>query len=768
MKNDIDDLLNSVFGSRTLRTGGQAAGREKPETPRLTLEPEPKQPSPRGRSPQRRTAPGRPAAPSRGASREDARPKADVPVIDFDAIGKQPPGTDLHAAPDFAAIERRAANAARELQALERAAPRTGAALDEAIARQRKEIEALNRSALEDIHRIGRELETPEVRGLSGGSAQEAAAAPLPNHAAPRGKAGLEGFDGLAEALGGTVLGQPDYLQKLVIALKRPYVMGHEGESARNAFLVTGPADTGKHLSLCAAAEELARRGVFVSGDISWMDLSLYPTAAEEKLFLQDLYMALAAKGDIVVFEHYERCQPAFLTVLSNLVQRGKSPLAGRYVLQNGRLVDAGNALVTDAVGALTPRGKYLVLLSEAPVAKLADSFGAPFVSALGDICETAALTPEILSAVAKAEFDKLAARAQKALGFTVTAGDAALLLAAESSGRAKGAQGVLAFWDRAYRALAQYRLEHDDAPKAAALGAADGRLTADFGAGPADLLSLLPEAYQGEVEAVKAELDGIVGLAAVKEYVLSLEDNFAVQARRKAAGLKTASVSMHMIFTGNPGTGKTTIARLVSRYLKAIGVLSGGQLVEVTRADLVGRYVGHTAPLTTQVLKSAVGGVLFIDEAYSLYRGKDDSFGLEAIDTLVKGMEDHRDDLIVILAGYSKEMAEFLTANSGLKSRFPNIIEFPDYTGEELLAIAKLQAGGKGYTLDERCDANLLAYFNAVQLTRARDAGNGRLARNKVEEAILNQSRRLVAQPEADLCLLLPEDFQLDDVGGI
>ena len=153
-------------------------------------------------------------------------------------------------------------------------------------------------------------------------------------------------------------------------------------------------------------------------------------------------------------------------------------------------------------------------------------------------------------------------------------------------------------------------------------------------------------------MEAVKAELDGIVGLAAVKEYVLSLEDNFAVQARRKAAGLKTASVSMHMIFTGNPGTGKTTIARLVSRYLKAIGVLSGGQLVEVTRADLVGRYVGHTAPLTTQVLKSAVGGVLFIDEAYSLYRGKDDSFGLEAIDTLVKGMEDHRDDLIVILGG--------------------------------------------------------------------------------------------------------------------
>ena len=143
-------------------------------------------------------------------------------------------------------------------------------------------------------------------------------------------------------------------------------------------------------------------------------------------------------------------------------------------------------------------------------------------------------------------------------------------------------------------------------------------------------------------------------------------------------------------------------------------------------------------------------------------------TFGGNRISLSLHGLEDQIEEINHTLAGYSKEMAEFLTANSGLKSRFPNIIEFPDYTGEELLAIAKLQAGGKGYTLDERCDANLLAYFNAVQLTRARDAGNGRLARNKVEEAILNQSRRLVAQPEGDLCLLLPEDFQLDDVGGV
>ena len=142
------------------------------------------------------------------------------------------------------------------------------------------------------------------------------------------------------------------------------------------------------------------------------------------------------------------------------------------------------------------------------------------------------------------------------------------------------------------------------------------------------------------------------------------------------------------------------------------MGVLTGGQLVEVTRADLVGKYVGHTAPLTQQVIRSAIGGVLFIDEAYALYRGADDSFGLEAIDTIVKGMEDNRQNLIVILAGYSREMEEFLTANSGLKSRFPNIIEFPDYTAEELLRITRITVENKGYVLDAACDAPLHGVF--------------------------------------------------------
>lgn len=260
----------------------------------------------------------------------------------------------------------------------------------------------------------------------------------------------------------------------------------------------------------------------------------------------------------------------------------------------------------------------------------------------------------------------------------------------------------------------------------------------------------------------LQAELDSYIGLADVKEEVKNLINMVNVYKLRRAHDLPTTDMSLHMVFTGNPGTGKTTIARLVAKYLKAIGALKGGQLVEVSRGDLVGRYTGHTAPLTNSVIQSALGGVLFIDEAYSLYRGEQDSFGLEAIDTLVKGMEDHRDELVVILAGYTKEMETFLTANSGLASRFPNKIEFPDYTADELLDITNVLARGKGYRLAESCTEPLRGYYERRQAEDARTAGNGRLARNTLEKAIFNQSRRLVAEPAAELDVILPSDLEL------
>ena len=577
----------------------------------------------------------------------------------------------------------------------------------------------------------------------------------------------LGSFEGLAAEVKQTVLGQDAFVDSVVRAMRRPFVLGTEAPAARNVILLTGGAGTGRHFALEETARCMAARGLLQSDRIATLDLALYPNSGAEKLFLQDLYAALHAPGEILAFEHYESCYPGFLKTLSDLAVKGSAPLSSRYLVnKEGILVDAGTALAPGAVSRIDPCGKYLIFYSHKGREALADKFGAALVSALGDVCETASYTREDLAALAAQQLNALAQKIRTRLGLTLAAGADVRDYVAAQCTKQKGAAGLSACTDRIFRALSEYCLRTDETLTG----------TVTLTAGPegvqfrlndgADqpLFDLLPAAYTGALDAIRAEINELVGLAPVKEYVFGLADNLQVQQRRAAAGLKTASLSMHMIFTGNPGTGKTTIARLVARYLKAIGALKGGQLVEVTRADLVGRYTGHTAPLTNSVIESALGGVLFIDEAYSLYRGEQDSFGLEAIDTLVKGMEDHRDELVVILAGYTREMETFLTANSGLASRFPNRIEFPDYTAVELLQITQVLAKNKGYTLAEACTEPLLGYYARWQESDARTAGNGRLARNTLEKAIFHQSRRLVAEPAAALDLILPSDLELKE----
>ena len=577
----------------------------------------------------------------------------------------------------------------------------------------------------------------------------------------------LGSFEGLAAEVKQTVLGQDAFVDSVVRAMRRPFVLGTEAPAARNVILLTGGAGTGRHFALEETARCMAARGLLQSDRIATLDLALYPNSGAEKLFLQDLYAALHAPGEILAFEHYESCYPGFLKTLSDLAVKGSAPLSSRYLVnKEGILVDAGTALAPGAVSRIDPCGKYLIFYSHKGREALADKFGAALVSALGDVCETASYTREDLAALAAQQLNALAQKIRTRLGLTLSAGaDVRDYVAAQCTAQ-KGAAGLSACTDRIFRALSEYCLRTDETLTGTVTltTGPEGVLFRLNDGADQPLFDLLPAAYTGALDAIRTEINELVGLAPVKEYVFGLADNLQVQQRRAAAGLKTASLSMHMIFTGNPGTGKTTIARLVARYLKAIGALKGGQLVEVTRADLGGRYTGHTAPLTNSVIESALGGVLFIDEAYSLYRGEQDSFGLEAIDTLVKGMEDHRDELVVILAGYTREMETFLTANSGLASRFPNRIEFPDYTAVELLQITQVLAKNKGYTLAEACTEPLLGYYARWQESDARTAGNGRLARNTLEKAIFHQSRRLVAEPASALDLILPSDLELKE----
>jgi hypothetical protein len=247
-------------------------------------------------------------------------------------------------------------------------------------------------------------------------------------------------------------------------------------------------------------------------------------------------------------------------------------------------------------------------------------------------------------------------------------------------------------------------------------------------------------------VEKLLSTLDGMIGLAGVKAEVRSLIDEIQVNEWRRGAGLAVGAVSHHLIFTGAPGTGKTTVARIYGELLKALGVLPNGKFKEVSRRDLVGQYIGHTAEKTSAVFEESMGGVLFIDEAYTLARsgGTGADFGREAIDTLVKLMEDHRDEIAIIAAGYTKEMADFLDANAGLASRFARTLEFENYSPEQLVLIVNRIAANDDYVLAGGVDAGLLEWFGQVE--RDQNFGNAREARRLLEGMRKAQSGRLRA----------------------
>lgn len=271
-------------------------------------------------------------------------------------------------------------------------------------------------------------------------------------------------------------------------------------------------------------------------------------------------------------------------------------------------------------------------------------------------------------------------------------------------------------------------------------------------------------EEKKPDFDELMGELESLVGLETVKKEVKNLVNLVKVRKLREENDLPVPPMSFHMVFLGNPGTGKTTVARLVSGLYAAIGVLSKGQLVEVDRSGLVAGYVGQTALKTQDAIKSAMGGVLFIDEAYSLASGGENDFGREAIETLLKAMEDHRDDLVVIAAGYTGPMEKFIHSNPGLESRFNRYFFFPDYDGPQLMEIFRIRCKKNSYTLSEEADARALEIFTELYEERTENFGNGRDVRNFFEDMVVRQSNRVAAMENPgkdDLITVLPVDLE-------
>ncbi len=574
------------------------------------------------------------------------------------------------------------------------------------------------------------------------------------------GKASKEVFNNIYNDLSNEIIGQDEACKAFTMAFRRPYVIGSDPKKIRNSIILYGSNGTGRYQMVTTMGQLLKKYGLTVSNEVYILDMSRYQSSAQEILFLQDLYVALTGKNPIILIENFEEASPIFNRMLTELVMNGTCILNKRYTFKNNQLVESTNTLSGDVIDHLNGNDKILVFVSEKNPTKMMDIFGKSFIDRIDDKVQTQRLDEDSLIRIIVQLIDSLILRCKSQLEMNLTVDPSVNKYLMSIYEPNDGKDSITPTVSKIYNELVDIALKNDDITDIHLRY--DETLKASFNEQVVDLDVV--DDSKAEREEIQKELDDIVGLDYVKNYLLSLENLLKINQIRKQKGLKTNEISKHMIFTGNPGTGKTTIARIVSRMMKACGILKQGQLVEVTRADLVGKYVGHTAPLTMSVIQSALGGVLFIDEAYSLYRGKDDSFGLEAIDTLVKMMEDHRDDLIVILAGYTKEMQEFLEANSGLKSRFANIIEFDDYTGEELMLIAKSIAKSKDYVIAEDALRPLQDYFTIIQAQGDPNSGNGRLARNLVEEAILNQSKRLLEHPEEQMNILERIDFDLGE----
>ncbi|MGN7479379.1 AAA family ATPase [Solibacillus silvestris] len=576
-------------------------------------------------------------------------------------------------------------------------------------------------------------------------------------------------FQHIRASIGAQWIGQGGYLEQLSIAFKRPFVTGMDPLKPKNAMFIFGHPGSGRKTSVRNMATLLKENKLIDYETVSKIDLASYATATEYQLFLSDLYKSLYAKSDIVLFENIEKAPSNVVDAIAQLTKTGTYKLSARYTVEQNRLMDTTGVLSRQTISEIHANQKFFVFLSERNEKDVYHMFGGDFMDAIPDLVHIYPFSEAEISQIAIRILENLKAKCASDLGIALSYDPAVSRFLAKQFKKVTGVISLKETADRyIYQPLSEMKLRnYEKLNESVHIKIESGKYVALAGAESLLLENFSRGMKEAGIADIKKELGQIVGIDSVKEYILKIEDNLKIQQLRESKGLSRTNITMHMVFTGNPGTGKTTIARVVAKYLKAIGVLSTGQLREVTRADLVGEYVGHTARLTNDVIKSALGGVLFLDEAYALARNEHDSFGIEAIDALVKGMEDYRDELVVILAGYSEEMKQFLNSNPGLRSRFPNIVHFEDYKPEEMWEITRLISKQKGYKIADGCKDGMLRLYEKSQIRGKNDSGNGRLVRNVIEAAILKQSGRLIRKPDAPIDELIYEDFPFEDQSG-
>ncbi len=557
-------------------------------------------------------------------------------------------------------------------------------------------------------------------------------------------------------------IAQEEYFRDLA-----EYFIEKVDKNEKGILLVAGERNTFKKASVRTIFDVLKEEKIIENEKLEEMDLASYNFNMGYNTFLTDLYEILNNTSSYgVIFKNTEKASDEILNLLSTLYPNSCIKLKNRYKVKNNFLVDAKED-ENNTIREIVCHNKFFIFIYNYEEKIELDDFIESSLNNIDKVLYTRELTEKEKNNIIRRKINKEINEiktdygVQILLGYKDDVSDKEKYSVCEylqDYFRKKGSFAITEYIRYSFTNPIRSLIEKEKITKGEKL------LIYVEGYGlkckANDSKYNLNKYSTPTLDEVKYKLESIIGLKELKEFLLNIENNKKVQMIRERLGLRTSYISLNMIFAGNAGTGKTNAARITYEYLNALGLLTKGNLVEVSKADFITENINETAKRTNEIINSAIGGVLFIDEAYSLYEGENDKVGKEIVDSLIKGIEDNRNNLTVILAGYEKDMEEFLSINQGLKSRFPNIIHFEDYSPNEMYQIAIQIAKSKGYRISKNVKNDLIDLFTRNQLIGKNDLGNARFVRNIIENAIIFSSRKYLNNNKSEIDLLEREDF--------